>query len=86
MAPEIINRQPVDRRADIFSLGVVLWEALVLARLFNAGSDRATLQSILEGDVPAPSRFRPEVPPELDEICLRAWRRNPRTAFRPQPR
>ncbi|HEV8323349.1 MAG TPA: PEGA domain-containing protein [Myxococcota bacterium] len=72
MSPEQLLGEEVDRRADVFSLGVVLWEALTVKRLFRAENDGATVKLILEGTAPPPSAMRADVPPELDRITLRA--------------
>jgi len=52
MAPEQIRGEPVDGRADIFSLGVMLWEALARARLFDRGSDFQIWKAVTEGPIP----------------------------------
>ncbi|MEZ4231697.1 MAG: serine/threonine-protein kinase [Polyangiaceae bacterium] len=72
MAPEQFGGGEMDRRVDVFAAGVVLWEALTSRRLF-AGQDVAeTLGRIASGKVEAPSLFRPEIPPALDAVLLRA--------------
>ena len=70
-SPEQLLAEPVDRRSDVYSLGVVLWEALAHRRLFpgeeiTAVVDRRTVT------IAAPSTLSPQVPPQIDEICLRA--------------
>ena len=72
VSPEQIMENPSDRRSDVFSLGVVMWEALALRRLFDAESEAGKLKQILDGVPLPPSAHRPEVPYELDKICLRA--------------
>ena len=70
--PEQFGGGEMDRRVDVFAAGVVLWEALTSRRLF-AGQDVAeTLGRIASGKVEAPSLFRPEIPPALDAVLLRA--------------
>jgi serine/threonine-protein kinase len=81
MAPEQIRDDGIDRRADIFSLGVVLWEALALRRLFREDNIAATLQQILTAERVPPSAYRPEVPPALDAIALRALELDPARRF-----
>lgn len=77
MPPEQILATGVDQRADIFSVGVVLWELLTGRRLFGRASDAATLYSIMNDRVAPPSRHRAEVPRELDAIVMRALSRDP---------
>jgi eukaryotic-like serine/threonine-protein kinase len=72
MAPEQARGERVDRRADIFSVGVLLWEAATGKRLWKGVPDITILQRLLSGDIPAPSTLRPEVLPGLEHICLRA--------------
>jgi|GEM_PF-1764423 len=81
MAPEIVKHEHVDRRADIFSLGVVMWEALALRPLFRAANEGATLLKVLQHDPPPPSHVRPAVSPALDAVCLRALARDPRERY-----
>lgn len=77
MPPEQILARGVDQRSDIFSAGVVLWELLTGRRLFGRASDAATLYAIMNDAVPHPSRYRSEVPRELDAIVMRALSRSP---------
>ena len=72
MAPEQARGERVDRRADIFSVGVMLWEAAVGRRLWKGMPDLAILGRLVAGDLPRPSAVRPDVLPELEAIILRA--------------
>ena len=75
IAPEQARGESVDRRADVWSMGVTLWEALTGQRLFKGVSEVAILQSTLQDEIPAPSRVDPAVPAELSRICERALQR-----------
>lgn len=69
MAPEQLAAGPLDRRVDVFALGVVLWEMLTLRRLFYAPSDIETMLNIRAKEpVEPPSRWRPDLPPRLDDV------------------
>jgi serine/threonine-protein kinase len=81
MSPEQIRNEVMDRRSDVFSLGVVLWESLALRRLFQADNVAATLMQILTSQRVPPSTFQPEVPRELDQIALQALAPDPRDRF-----
>ncbi|MEM9192056.1 MAG: protein kinase [Myxococcota bacterium] len=81
MAPEQQYRTGIDRRADIWSLGVVLWEFLCCARLFRKSTDAETMQAVLVREIPPPSKLNPNVSPELDAIVLRALERDPENRF-----
>jgi serine/threonine protein kinase len=72
MSPEQAKGAPIDRRSDIFSLGIVLWEMVTAQRLFKADNDLATIQQIINSKAAPPSQLRPECTPELDRIILRA--------------
>jgi eukaryotic-like serine/threonine-protein kinase len=82
MAPEQIAGEELDRRADVYAAGVVLWESLACRRLFDGENEGAILQKIIRGEVPPPSRFVPELPRAVDEICLRALARDREDRFR----
>jgi serine/threonine protein kinase len=81
MSPEQIRNEVMDARSDVFSLGVVLWEALALRRLFQADNVAATLMQILTSQRVAPSTYQPEVPRALDQIALQALAPDPRDRF-----
>jgi serine/threonine protein kinase len=72
LSPEQASGQDVDRRCDVFSLGVVMWEMLTGKRLFKRGSDFASMAAIIDDPTPAPSTLRPDIPPSLDALVLRA--------------
>jgi len=77
MAPEQITSDGVDRRCDLFAAGVVLWEALAGARLFEGETDARVMQKILSGDILPPGIQVNGIPGALDAICLRALCRDP---------
>jgi serine/threonine-protein kinase len=77
LSPEQVRGLPVDRRADVFSLGAVLHEALAGERLFRGPSDLAVLERVRTAAVQAPSARNPEVPAALDKVVLRALAREP---------
>lgn len=75
MAPEQLEERPVDRRADVFAAGAVLYELVVGARPFGAGDEAATMRRVLLGDVDLdPVR---EVAPALAPIVERALEKRP---------
>jgi serine/threonine protein kinase len=81
LAPEQVDAGPIDQRADIFSLGIVLHEMLTGRRLFKASSGLATLEKVRAAKVLAPSQHNPAVSPALDAICLKALARHPAERF-----
>lgn len=81
MSPEQVRGMPLDRRSDVFSLGVVLFEVLVGARLFQGETDFATLEMVRTVDVPIPSSKNPEIPKDLENIILKALSGEPETRY-----
>ncbi len=78
MAPEQARGGVVDARADVFSLGVVLWELCAGRRLFAREVETATLAALLDPAPPSPpSAWNEEVPPELDAVILGALEKDP---------
>jgi predicted Ser/Thr protein kinase len=77
VAPEQIKGQEVDGRADIYSLGCVLYECLTGQRPFRRESDVATLYAHLEDAPPKPSAKNPLVPSALDEVVAKAMAKRP---------
>jgi len=60
MAPEYLRNEPIDRRLDVFAMGVVLWEALTARRLFRGSHDVDTMQKVLHYEAPPVSELVPE--------------------------
>jgi serine/threonine-protein kinase len=81
MAPEQVLRQPIDRRVDVFALGIVLHEMLTGKRLFAAPSELETLERVSAAQVVAPSVDNHDVPRALDAIVKRALSRDPNARF-----
>jgi hypothetical protein len=77
MPPEQAGAQRVDRRADVFAIGVMIWEAAVGRRLWKGLNEVAIMHELLTGNIPSPRDVDPRVPPELDAICRRALAPNP---------
>jgi hypothetical protein len=77
MSPEQLLMQPIDRRSDLWSLGVVLWEATVGQRLFRRDSDDATEEAILRESIPGPRVYRGDYPRELEAVVMKALARDP---------
>ena len=72
MSPEQAKGATVDRRSDIFSLGIMLWEMVTTSRLFRGENDLATLQLIINVPPKRPSEARPDCPLELERILMKA--------------
>jgi serine/threonine-protein kinase len=76
IAPEQATGDDLDRRADVWSVGVVLWEALAGRRLFKGKTDVGTLQEALTKPIPSLLELHQDTPRELAEICDRALQRD----------
>jgi len=76
MAPEQIRNQPIDRRVDVYSASVVLWEALAGRPLFEADNEGAMMIKVLEGTIPSLRDANPDVPPSLEWVILQGLRPN----------
>jgi serine/threonine protein kinase len=81
MSPEQLRCAPLDRRSDVFSLGVVLHELTTGTRLFDGPSDYDVMQQIIERPAPRPSERIPNYPGALEAIVLRALARRPDDRF-----
>jgi serine/threonine-protein kinase len=75
MAPEQARGATIDRRADLFSCGIVLWESLAMKRLFKGEGEAETLNRVLYDPIPSPSSVRSDVPRTLETICMKALER-----------
>lgn len=82
LAPEQLRGEAADRRADLYAMGVVLWEMLCGRRLLAPGA--RTVAEVLQASTQrhtAPSQFCEGLPPEVDAVCLRALSPNPDERF-----
>ena len=68
----------LDARADLFAAGVILHEVLTGRRLFEGRDNFETIELLRQGPIQPPSRWRPEVPRDLDDIVMTALQRDPK--------
>ncbi|MBZ0237187.1 MAG: protein kinase [Deltaproteobacteria bacterium] len=72
MSPEQCRGEVVDRRSDVFALGIVLYELTTVTRLFKGDNDYVTMHKIVTGDIRRPSTIHADYPPALEAIVMRA--------------
>src|SRR5258705_6220596 len=72
MSPEQVRGLPIDRRSDIFSCGIVLYELLTRERLFVCDSDFSTVEKVRNVEILPPSTYNRKIPDELERIVLKA--------------
>jgi serine/threonine protein kinase len=77
MSPEQMRGERVDRRADIFAVGAMLWEAATGEKLWKGKTDVEIMNHVINGEVPSPRTIDPKVNPTLDRICRKALSKNP---------
>jgi serine/threonine-protein kinase len=76
MSPEQVLGEQIDRRSDLFSLGIVMWESLTASRLFLRDTDFETFRAITRGDLPDVASHRADLPPALAEVVRCALERD----------
>jgi serine/threonine protein kinase/tetratricopeptide (TPR) repeat protein len=81
MSPEQARGEKVDRRTDIWALGIVLHEVLTGKLLYTGLAGEELLEIVRRGEVEAPSIWASDVPPELDAIVVRALAKRPEDRF-----
>lgn len=80
-SPEQCADQELDRRSDVFSLGVVAWETLTTRRLFHADNPLAVLDRVTRLPIPSASSVNPAVPPTVAAVIARALERDRNARF-----
>ena len=82
MAPEqAAGEESLDRRADVFAAGIVIWEELAAKRLFKAENEAATLSRVMTEPVPPLTTIVPGLSPALSAVVMRALERSPDQRF-----
>jgi serine/threonine protein kinase len=81
MSPEQCRGEPLDRRSDLFSLGILLHELTLCRRLFRGETDFQILKQIAEGPITRPRDVDPQYDARLQAIVMRALERDPASRF-----
>jgi len=81
MSPEQIGAQAIDRRSDLFSLGIITYEVATGRRLFRGSTSNDTVARVKSAIIPRPRTIVPDLDPLLDQIIMRLLERDPRTRY-----
>src|SRR6516225_5337117 len=81
MSPEQVRGLPIDRRSDIFSVGIVMYELLTNERLFVGESDFSTLEKVRNVEIMPPSSYNKKIPSELERIVLKVLAKDPEDRY-----
>jgi serine/threonine-protein kinase len=81
MSPEQYSGERVDRRADIFAMGVMIWQAITMQRMWKGITGTEIIARVLKGDIKRPSELVPDVDPKLEAICLKALDNDPEQRY-----
>ena len=81
IAPEVYRGEAIDRRVDIFAMGVVFWELLVRRRLYKRETEYEVLRAIVEEPVPDPRQYDATIPEELALAAVKALAKQPSERF-----
>jgi len=77
MSPEQCRGEELDRRSDVYAVGVLAWELLTGQRMRTSDNEIALVRRIADEDAPSPTALRPDIPPALERIVMRALHRDP---------
>ena len=77
LSPEAASGLEVDHRADVFAVGIILWEMFTGRRLFYGDTDSQTVELVRQARVPSIQALNPEIEPELEQIVRKALAQNP---------
>jgi serine/threonine protein kinase len=77
LSPDQCSSARLDRRSDIYTLSVVLWELVTQRKLVRGKARSEILRAIVDDDAPPPSAFEPDFPPELERIVMKGLARDP---------
>jgi serine/threonine-protein kinase len=78
MAPEQLSSDVVDRRSDIYSASVILWEAITGARMWTGESElKSMVMKVMSTDPDPPSRYVPGLPTEVESLVMRGLQKDP---------
>jgi eukaryotic-like serine/threonine-protein kinase len=81
LSPEAASGLDVDHRADVFAVGILLWELFTGRRLFFGETDYQTVELVRQARVPSMAALNPEIEPELEAVVRKALARDPQDRY-----
>jgi serine/threonine-protein kinase len=81
LSPEAASGREVDRRADIFAIGILLWEMFTGRRLFYGDTDYQTVELVRQARIPSVAALNPDVDPELEAVVRKSLARDPNDRY-----
>ncbi|MBZ0237169.1 MAG: serine/threonine protein kinase, partial [Deltaproteobacteria bacterium] len=81
LSPEAASGLDVDHRADVFAVGIILWEMFTGRRLFYGDTDYQTVELVRQARIPSIQALNPEIEPELEAVVRKALARDPNDRY-----
>jgi eukaryotic-like serine/threonine-protein kinase len=81
LSPEAASGLDVDHRADVFAVGILLWELFTGRRLFYGETDYQTVELVRQARVPSMAALNPEIEPEIEAVVRKALARDPQDRY-----
>ncbi|HYU16430.1 MAG TPA: serine/threonine-protein kinase [Candidatus Acidoferrum sp.] len=81
LSPEAASGREVDARADIFAIGILLWEMFTGRRLFYGDTDYQTVELVRQARIPSVAALNPDVEPELEAVVRKSLARDPKDRY-----
>jgi serine/threonine protein kinase len=81
LSPEAASGLEVDHRADVFAVGIILWELFTARRLFYGDTDYQTVELVRQARVPSIAALNPEIDAELEQVVRKSLARDPNERY-----